>query len=216
MEAATTQTYDGSTALPDRKREAFVQELVAGEDLYAAYETAGFKRPRGNAQRMQQEPEVCKRLEFLGRQLAPLDEALRGYRRLQHRRALEHIAVADRLSLFEEKTFKIGAGVDRKGKPRYRNVKRLCLKPLEDLTAEQRALIDGVKVSEKGAIEVLMPKRLDARAMLAKLDGLDGPTKIEATGKDGVPLVPEYTDEQRVKALTALLAKTGGHGAAAA
>jgi hypothetical protein len=214
MTDAPTQTYDGSIALPDRKRESFCQELIAGEDLYAAYESAGFKRPRGNAQRMQQEPEVSKRLEFLGRRVASFDEAMRDYRRLQHRRALEHIAVADRLSLFEEKTFKVGAGHDRNGKPRYRNVKRLCLKPLADLSPEQRVLIDGIKISDKGAIEVLMPKRLDARAMLAKLDGLEGPTKVEHTGKDGAPLVPEYTDEQRVQALTALLAKAGGQGAA--
>ena len=207
--------YDGSTPLPDRKRESFCQELIAGEDIYAAYESAGFKRPRGNAQRMQHEPEVSLRLEWLTKQYAPLDEAWRGYRRLEHRRALQHIATADRLELFQDKTVSVTVGVDPKtGKPRKRRLRQLSLKPLADLSTAQRALIDGIKISDKGAVEVLMPKRLDARAMLAKLDGLDGPTKIEATGKDGTPLVPEYTNEQRAAALALFLAKNG-HGAAA-
>lgn len=206
---------DGSTPLANLKREKFCQELIAGENLYHAFEAAGFKHPRGNAQRMQQEPEVAKRLEWLGKKIAPLDEALHAYRRLEHRRALEHIATADRLELFEDKTVTVPAGVDKKGKPRSRRFRRLSLKPLADLSPEQRALIDGIEISEKGSVKVLIPKRLDARAMLAKLDGLEAPSKLEATGKDGAPLIPEYTDEQRAKALAVFLAKSGGQGVAA-
>ena len=48
----------------------------------------------------------------------------------------------------------------------------------------------------------------DNRTMLAKLDGLDKPSRGELTGPNNTPLIPEYTDEQRVIALTALLTKT--------
>jgi hypothetical protein len=205
--------YDGSTSLAlapfhDAGRETFCQELIAGEDLYCAYTTAGFKRPRGNAPRMQQEDVVSKRLEWLGKKIATLDEVLIGYRRLEHRRALEHIATADRLELFEEKTITLQIGVKKDGKPKSRRYKRIGLRPLKELTPDLRALIDGIEISDKGAVKLLMPKRLDARAMLAKLDGLDKPMRGELTGPNNTPLIPEYTDEQRVIALTALLTKT--------
>jgi|HubBroStandDraft_2_1064218.scaffolds.fasta_scaffold00132_17 hypothetical protein len=205
--------YDGSTSLAeapfhDAARETFCQELIAGEDLYCAYSTAGFKRPRGNAQRMRHEDEVSKRLEWLGKKIASLDEILIGYRRLEHRRALEHIATADRLELFEEKTITVQVGFDADKKPIRKRFKRIGLRPLKELTADMRALIDGIEISDKGAVKLLMPKRLDARTMLAKLDGLDKPTRGELTGPNNVPLIPEYTDEQRVIALTALLTKT--------
>lgn len=176
------ETGAGAQPLPDPDRETFCQELIAGEELYRAYETAGFKRPRGNAQRMLQEPEVAHRLAWLQAKLAPLDEALIGYRRLEHRRALENIARANRMSLFCEKTISYTVGKKR------RRVRTIGLRPLKELTDDQLALIDGIKISEKGAIEVLMPKRLDARAQLAKLDGLDAATRQELTGKDGGPI----------------------------
>jgi hypothetical protein len=166
--------YDGSTPHYDAQREKFCQELIAGESLYASYETAGFKRPRGNAQRMQQEPEVAKRLEWLHAKVAPLEEALLGYRRLQHRRALEHIATADRVSLFEQSK----AG-------------RVKLKPLSKLTTEQRELIDNLDISDKGVVLPVIAKKLEARAMLAKLDGFDKPVKTELGGPNGGPLVIE-------------------------
>lgn len=179
--------YDGSTPLADAAREMFCQELIAGEALYSAYETAGFKRPRGNAQRMQQEPDVVARLKALSERVAALglDEILVAYRREQHRRALEHIATADRLALFEEKTITVTLGKDDKGKPRRKRFKNIGLKPLARLTEDERALIDGFEISDKGTVKVLMPKRLDARAMLAKLDGFDKPVKIAPTDPSG-------------------------------
>ena len=46
----------GSQPLTDRRREAFARALFEGIDVQAAYELAGFKRPRSNAQRMEREP----------------------------------------------------------------------------------------------------------------------------------------------------------------
>ncbi len=177
--------YDGSTSHYDAARESFCQELVAGERLYAAYEAAGFKRPRGNAQRMQREPEVVARLKYLSARVAELDEVLIGYRRAEHRRALEHIATADRLTLWCEKNRTVTVGKRENGKPIRRRFRSIELRPLKQLSEAERALIDGFEVSEKGAIKVLMPKRLDARAMLAKLDGLEKPSKTAFTDPTG-------------------------------
>ena len=46
----------GSQPLTDRRREAFARALFEGIDVQAAYQLAGFKRPRSNAQRMEREP----------------------------------------------------------------------------------------------------------------------------------------------------------------
>lgn len=193
----------GSKRLDDPERETFCQELVATGDLYAAFETAGFKRPRGNAQRMLRESDVAERIGFLYRKVEPLEHLLIAHRRHEHRKALEHIATADRLELFREQTRYITAG------KRKKKITTLALKPLGELTEEQRALIDSIEIDDKGKIKVTTPKRLDARAMLAKLDGLEAPQKVAPTNPEGdAPYDPGLlTDEQRVKALEALLAK---------
>jgi hypothetical protein len=185
--------FDPSRPHPDRDRERFCQELIVGASLYAAFETAGFKRPRGNAQRMLAEPDVAARLIFLQEKFAPLDDALLAWRRLQHRRALEHIAEADRTELFEERT-----GYVKVGK-RRRQYRSLTVRSLATLTEEQKALIESIEVSDKGVVKVTMPKRLEARAMLAKLDGFDKPTKISPTDPDGNAVLVEIV---RFSALT--------------
>lgn len=173
-----TKAEPGSQRLDDPGRETFAQELVATGDLYASYETAGFKRPKGNANRMLREEEVAKRVAFLYRKIAPLEAALLAYRRHEHRKALENIANADRLDLFVEKTRYVTIGKKK------RKITQLELKPLKELTEEQRALVD-VKINDKGGLEIQMARRLEARAMLAKLDGLDAPQKIAPTNSDG-------------------------------
>lgn len=184
QQEAETKAEPGSLRLSDPDREKFCQELVATGDLYASFEAANFKRPRGNAQRLLRELDVAERVGYLYRKIAPLEEALLLHRRHEHRRALEHIATADRLSLWEEK-LRYVTSTDKNGKKRRRRVRSIELKPLGKLTDDERALIDGFKITDKGAVEVLIPKRLDARAMLAKLDGLDAPTKIAPTNPAG-------------------------------
>ena len=48
--------------IADRRREAIARALFEGIDVQAAYELAGFKRPRGNAQRMEREPFIQARI----------------------------------------------------------------------------------------------------------------------------------------------------------
>lgn len=196
-----------SLALPpcsDPRREAFVQEMLAGEEVNRAYEAAGFKRARGNAHRMLREPMVAARLAAEFKRVADMDDALINWRRLEHRRALTHLATADRTGLFEEKTRYVLDGRKR------RRIRTLELKPLAKLNEDERALIDGIEITDKGGIKVLMPKRLDARALLAKLDGLDKPTKIAPTDPSGDhpaqyiiserPMSAEEWEEQRAGA----------------
>lgn len=197
----------GSQKLKDPGRETFCQELVATGDLYASFETAGFKRPRGNAQRLLRELEVAERIGFLYRKIAPLEEALLLHRRHEHRKALEHIATADRLSLWEEKR-RFVTTVGKDGKKKRRAVRSIELKPLDKLTTDERALIDGFKITDKGAVEVLMPKRLDARKMLADFEGFDAPTRVETTGKDGGPIaIDDISDHARAKAILGLMVR---------
>jgi hypothetical protein len=195
--AQVIEEYDGSTPLRDPARERFCQEITAGVMPATAFIDCGWKRVNGNINRLMREPEIMARLGWLHKRVAALDETLLAYRRLEHRRALEHIATADRLDLFEETKTKAG-------KP----TGKLRLRALRDLSDEHRALIDGIKISEKGAIELTMPKRLDARAMLARLDGFDKPAKIAATDPDGDALpVEQISDADRARALADFLAK---------
>ncbi len=55
---------------------------------------------------------------------------------------------------------------------------------------------------------------LNAVSQLRDMYGLKSPSKVEATGKDGVPLIPEYSDEDRARALAVFLAKNGVTAAA--
>ena len=59
--------------LRNPRREAFAQHLAAGTKLFDAYEQAGFTSPRGNANRLEREPEVQTRVAELRSQINPAD-----------------------------------------------------------------------------------------------------------------------------------------------
>jgi hypothetical protein len=170
---------DPSLPHRDARREAFVQNLFEGKDLYEAYDLAGFKHAKGNAQRMENEPAIAARLAYLRHRLDDLDFLSRSHRRLEVRRALNAIAMVDRTDMFEEVEYErtIGRGEDApKVKGRY-----LQLKPLEQLTPEQRQLFEGLGDGGRA----VLPAKLAALAQLCKLDGLDAPTKVAPTNPEG-------------------------------
>jgi hypothetical protein len=171
---------NGSQPLRDRRREAFARALFEGVDVNAAYEQAGFKRPRGNAYRMEREPEVQARVNFLRRELDEADLALRTVRRRQLRDQLRAITDVDRVDMFQEVSFvkKVGRGRNA----REITLRRLELKPIAELTAAQRALVEGL---EADGMRPILPSKLQALALRAKLDGLDGPMKIANTNAAG-------------------------------
>jgi hypothetical protein len=51
------------------------------------------------------------------------------------------------------------------------------------------------------------PEMIAILALMARIQGWEAPKKAEVTGKDGVPLVPEYSDEDRARALAVFLAR---------
>jgi hypothetical protein len=151
--------FDPSQPLADRKRERFCQELAAGTPLYRSYELAGFRRPRGNAYRLEREEKVRARLGHLRTEVEKYEPVFLAFRRTMMRHQLEAIIDCDRLGYFEEYV--------SDGK------RRLRLKGIDQLTAEQRAVIDAIEVTDNG-VKVSLPSRLQALAALARIDGLDG------------------------------------------
>jgi hypothetical protein len=170
----------GSQPLPDRRRELFVRALFEGMDVKLAYELAGFKRARGNAQRMEKEPTIQARLNYLRRELDESDLHIRALRRHLLRQQLIDIATTDRLGLFEE--VEVTKTIGRGRNARTVTSRRLQMKPLEKLTPEQRALVEGI---ENDGARPTMPSKLGALAQLAKLDGLDKPDKTALTDANG-------------------------------
>ena len=79
----------GSQPLSDRRRELFARALFEGMDARPAYELAGFKRARGNATRMEKEPDVQARLNYLRRELDEADLHRRALRRHQLRQGFD-------------------------------------------------------------------------------------------------------------------------------
>jgi hypothetical protein len=174
----------GSQPLPDRRRELFVRALFEGVDAQIAYELAGFKRPRGNATRMEKEVAIQARLNYLRRELDEGDLHRRALRRHLLRQQLSQIATVDRLGLFEE--VEITKTIGRGRNARTVKLRRLQMKPLTDLTPEQRALVEGM---ETDGVRPAMPSKLGALAQLAKLDGLDEPLKISGELSVGAAIV---------------------------
>jgi hypothetical protein len=176
---------DGSQPLPNRKREMFARLLFEGVEACAAYELAGFKRPRGNAQRMEREAEIQSRVNYLRQELDATDLALRAVRRRELRNQLKAITEIDRVEMFEEVSFvkKIGRGRNA----REITLRRIQLKPLAALTPEQRALVEGL---EADGMRPILPNKLQAMALRAKLDGLDAPSKVAITDPTGTQSAP--------------------------
>jgi hypothetical protein len=187
----------GSWALADRRREIFVRALFEGADARLAYELAGFKRARGNATRMEKEPAIQARLNYLRRELDEADLRRRAIRRHQLRLQLTQIATADRLTLFEE--VKVTKTVGRGRNARTVTLRQLQMKPLADLTPEQRALVEGI---ESDGMRPVMPSKLAAFAQLAKLDGLDQPVKF--SGELSLQDKREATDWTREELIAVL------------
>jgi hypothetical protein len=176
--------------------------LFEGAEAHLAYELAGFRRPRGNATRMENEPAIQARLNYLRREFDETDLHRRALRRHLLRQQLAHIATADRLGLFEEVeiTKTVGRGRDA----RKVTLHRLQMKPLADLTPEQRALVEGI---ENDGMRPAMPSKLGALAQLAKLDGLDQPVRF--AGELSVQEKHDATEWTRGDLIAVLNANTG-------
>lgn len=174
--------------LSNDKQERFAQAIAVSVPDVQAYTDAGFEGGEyaaRNASKLKNKPKVRARIDELCKSTEDLVEL--------RRVMLDEFYVAalkvDRSTMYDDDG----------------TMKRLC-----DLQPEQRQLIESV-VESKGKFgmthNVQMPSKLVAAGQLAKLHGLDRASKTELTGKDGAPLVPEYTDEDRERAIAVFLAK---------
>ena len=153
---------------------------------------------------MEKEHAIQARLNYLRRELDEGDLYRRALRRHQLRQQLGHIATADRLSLFEEVT--VNKTVGRGRNARTVTLRRYQMKPLAELTSEQRALVEGI---ESDGMRPAMLSKLGAMAQLAKLDGLDQPVRF--SGELSVQEKHEAADWTRAE-LVAVLDATDGAG----
>jgi hypothetical protein len=128
---------------------------------------------------MENEPAIAARLAYLRQRLDDLDFVSRSYRRLEVRRTLNAIAMADRTGMFEEVEYERAIG-RREDAPKVKG-RYLQLKPLDQLTPEQRQLFEGLGDGGR----VVLPGKLAALSQLCKLDGLDAPTKVAPTNPEG-------------------------------
>jgi len=166
--------------LVNDRQERFAQLIVEGVPAAQAYARAGYHNPgfaAENARKLRNKKRVAARIDEL---MASTEDLIELRRRLLDRFLVASITI-DRLAMFE-------AGDLR-----------------ADLSDEERALIEGMEATKFGP-KYLMPKKLEAAAQLARLHGL-AKDKSEVTGKDGEPLIPTYTDEQRAQALADIIAR---------
>jgi hypothetical protein len=152
--------FDPSKPLRSRvygNREKFVRELLCGTPVCRAYEIAGFKRPAGNAQRLERDAQVQARLAYLREQMEGREELELFLRRLRVRTLLEKLIGEDRSTMFTDE-----------GK----------LRPLSELTDDQRALLDSIRPTRAGP-EAIMPSKLAAIQALARIEGLEAPSRAD-------------------------------------
>jgi hypothetical protein len=184
--------FDPAKPLRNPKWERFAREAVCLTEPLEAMKIAGFAKPRaGNAARLLRNRKIAARMAILAQDDVEMVRA----RRARLRRLLDLLGSADRTELYEQ---------PKRG--------RLKLKRFDDMSPAQRLLIDGIEMTKQGPMPIV-PHRLQALAQLAKLDGLDGPTKVAATDSQGndAPI----TDADRIRALGAIFAKVQAENAVA-
>jgi hypothetical protein len=140
-----------------------------------------------------------------------------------HEAAAQHLAAAkaeEGRSLIDEAA--IIGGLDPEGSSFKPNARKFCnRKDIKRRVAEiqlagailaETSVASLIVETDDARLKAMREKggasaAVQAIICKAKLAGL-WIEKSAFTGKDGAPLIPEYTDEQRVIALTALLTKT--------
>jgi hypothetical protein len=85
---------DGAKPLRDPRRERFCQEVVSTNSERKAFELVGFKRARGNVQRLMRDPKITARLAYLWRQ-ATMTTAIMGGR------VLEQLSLVANANIFD-------------------------------------------------------------------------------------------------------------------
>ncbi len=163
------------------------------------------KSAADNARKLANRPHIRARLAELADGASLLVKIDGGWAMLQLARRVENFNIDDYLTPagHGERYFDIA------------NTSRELLGRLSEMTIEEDIVEAGEETLRK--VRKIKLKPYDPApiiGLMARIGGWESPKKIEATGKDGAPLVPEYTDERRAAALALFLAKNG-QGAAA-
>ena len=87
------------------------------------------------------------------------------------------------------------------------NVSSEKLALLAELTMEEFTEGRGAAATDLRRTKIKGYDPIAALSLMARIAGWEAPKKSELTGKDGAPLLPEFTDEQRAQALAAFMAK---------
>ena len=146
----------GSRPLRNPRREAYCRKIAECLPKIAAYREAGFESvsdhaARGNADKLERKAEVQARIAHLVRQE---EEILRAKRR-RLEAWLWSVHESNYADFFEG------------GK----------LRPFEDLTPEQQAVIESLRFTEKGKPILQLYSKAQANAELRKLNGIGAVTR---------------------------------------
>lgn len=190
----------------DPKRKAYAFERSLGIPPAEACRRAGGNVDNGHATKWERAPAVQKWIGYY-RSLGQTDEMLAA-KRQRVEDELQRIGtanMADFICLTEPEEGKSSL-------------------PVLDMTkiyklpeAQQRdalAAVKTIRYTENGPTFELHGK-LEALAQLRDMHGFKAPTRSELTGKNGEPLVPSYTPEERAAALQLLMNRIAGEKAGA-
>ncbi len=178
QELVPQDTDDGSHVHRDPKREKFCQELTAGADLYDAYVTAGFKRPRGNASRMLAEEGVQARVRYLFSKAGELAQICGARVLLEY----EKIAFSNIANYWE---------IDKRSG-------QLTRLRLNEASRSQLAAVQEISYDSEGRPKLRLHDKVGALKVLLDHVQPGLPRRLEVTGADGAPLIPEASSEFEV------------------
>lgn len=169
--------YDGSKPLPNGKDEIFCQESVALNSLHKGYEVAGFKRPRGNAERKSRQPNVAKRLAHLWSCSAKAVEMMGG----RHLVGQDRIANGNILDFWD-----IDAKTGQLNRLNLNKVPHAMGAVIQEIGYDSKGR-PKLKLHDAGAAQRFIIERLAPQ-----------PQRLEVTGRDGGPIENLYglSDDQ--------------------
>lgn len=175
------------------------------ETMYRGEATAEDQALAPNARRLANRQDVSARLAELAQRSAVLAELDASWALVQLKRYTQ-FNVADYLTEPNE------AGV------RFFNIgsvphEKMAL--LSELTLEEFTEGRGAAATDLRRTKIKGYDPIQALSLMARIAGWESPKRSEVTGKDGAPLMPEVTDEQRLEAFKAFLEKTAKQSAAA-
>lgn len=151
--------------LPDPRHEKYAQEIAQGKPRQEAYALAGYKKHRGNSNRLANRPEVRERVRWLQLQAADLAQV----------NLARVVTEVSRVGFANIQQFYKRVPAPKVNEP---NATKLVLKDLDELTPEQAMAIDGLEHDGEGRLVLKLRDRNQALFQLMRhLGGLPEPER---------------------------------------